>query len=196
MKKRNYFCFLSLVLSLCSCRLGGKFNNELPMDKFYVRSIIKEGSENVAELKCGVTSNLLKKPLYLKDTGKRYNGKIIAGDRLNVYYKDESKKKIDHIIISLATIDVFSLSISNTPGDSYGRGFNNKQKNLHLTYDGGKSDDTYVLNKDNTCDPLNSYEDGWLVFGCYQEDELFKSGDGSIFAAYSYHPRGEFQFTK
>lgn len=151
---REKFSFASL---LCSCGQKNSFNNSMPSEKFAIDYVVDE-TTNKVRMECDFDFAANEVDLFhLTDSDERV-GHLIGGDVLRVYYADEGKKTVDHVLASPASL----IEVTNdiVPGsDSY--------MQIHSDeHPIGQSGIAYVINEDLSLTYLSDVDAG-IVNACY-----------------------------
>ena len=185
MCKKTLFLAVLPIFLLCSCNQNeNNFNNSLPSDEFEVHYVVDEGTNKV-KMQCDFNIDSNDVDIFDSVDNDEIVNSIIGGDVLTVYYTDEDKNTVDHVLVSQAGL-LPNIEVTNhiVPGsDSY----------MQIHSDDYSIDQTgisYVINEDFSITYLSDLEMGMLLFGSYVPSNA-KSDNTSIKLSYlfSFDPR-------
>lgn len=193
-----------VMLSICSC--SRNFDNTLPMKKTeitvtyfdYEKVELKEDiftEKYRYQLHNTLNIDLKSNKFYDKDTKKRMKKEPIVGDILEVYYKDDTHSKIDHILVDKTEINKckWSWPYPNFPSTDLESDF--------IAVDGSSYrvdlQDTHPDLLKMIVDDTYAYGIGFYIVGDELVEEFYVShrpGDviekkGDIKGCYFYNPR-------
>lgn len=197
---KNHKLIGLLVLTLCfpilfACdKTGGSEsqNNADNMERMYVDVNYDENTKRVSYS----VNNVLNSSTNLTMHSKKSNNVIstvVAGDYLEVYYKDEDKNSIDEVKVDEASIMEISL-IKKCPPGSQGKEVNLITLNNESDKIIRRNDIEFVINEDQSFTSIYEIEDDTPLYGIYRQEEVFEyESIGALVytltAVYSYSPR-------
>lgn len=182
MCKKTLFLAVLPIFLLCSCNQNeNNFNNSLPSDQFEVHYVVDDVTNRV-KMQCDFNIDSNDVDIFDSVDNDEIVNSIIGGDVLTVYYTDEDKNAVDHVLVSQVSL----LPVTNhiVPGsDSY----------MQIHCDDYSIDQTgisYVINEDFSITYLSDLEMGMSLFGSYVPSNA-KSDNTSIKLSYlfSFNPR-------
>ena len=184
---------VSMILALSGC--GEKyFNDNLPSKSALVSVDYGDTTQKKARLQIkndNESFDISGFALYGK-TNKKKIKNLCGGDRLEIYYSDDSYEKIDHIFVEKAEYLVLELSSILMPGGFGERGLYSENKKI--TVNTVKYEAKFAIDKEGNYIDVNSIGDGTKLYGTYIEEEISEVDKKSglklhyIHALYTYAP--------
>ena len=160
-RRKIILAVLSISL-LCSCNeKENNFNNSLPSDRFEVNYVVDEATSRV-RMQCDFNIDSNDVDIFDSVDNDEIVDSLIGGDVLTVYYTDEDKDAVDHVLVSQASL-LPNIEVTNhiVPGsDSY----------MQIHCDDHLIDQTgisYVINEDLSITHLSDLEMGMSLYGSY-----------------------------
>lgn len=172
-----------LLLIILPCLLTScNFDNTLPNEEFKVTFKLDPDSNKV-KVDCDFDYSNVK--LYDEEQKKFPNNQIMGGDKLTVYYTDNSMNKIDHVIVN--PCEVLQVDNRNVPGlpldefQIYAEGW---------VLDYFSQDCKYVINSDFSTTLLKNVPDRSTLYAIYNDfEERSTAKFCEILYLFSFNPK-------